>query len=146
MFQVRKNVALKEMLKACLLCFVIVALASSQQVDPERFCERYVECAAVATLEERICLARKAGGEARPGAAFMSFTKYRPVLSRRGKSIDLFGTLFDLKSKMICDAPPHAMQKLFDLLQNSILGDPSFMYPTTASPVSIVVSKENAAE
>uniref|UniRef100_A0A7I4Y7I0 Protein C15F1.2 n=2 Tax=Haemonchus contortus TaxID=6289 RepID=A0A7I4Y7I0_HAECO len=58
------------MLKLYLLCSVSVVLVSNQhlqnsyqqpvssqqQVSPERFCERYVECVAVSTLEERLCL------------------------------------------------------------------------------------------
>ncbi|WKX95169.1 hypothetical protein Q1695_011990 [Nippostrongylus brasiliensis] len=33
-----------------------VYVSVESQVNPQQFCERYVECAAVATLEERLCL------------------------------------------------------------------------------------------
>uniref|UniRef100_A0A7I4Y7Q1 Clip domain-containing protein n=1 Tax=Haemonchus contortus TaxID=6289 RepID=A0A7I4Y7Q1_HAECO len=39
-----------------LICIATIIVPSYQQIDQQQFCDRYVECAAVATLEERLCL------------------------------------------------------------------------------------------
>ncbi|VDP40035.1 unnamed protein product [Heligmosomoides polygyrus] len=35
---------------------VVVSVIKGQELTPQRFCEAYVQCTAVATLEERICI------------------------------------------------------------------------------------------